>query len=293
MGDVTRPQQDPKPGRTEILPLVIADLEQRAKAGFEKYGSKLMSENGRDAMVDAYQEAQDLVMYLRQALEERNESRNDDLDAVDFMFNPGVTAREFLGRTEARQTRLAIEDRLIAEGCTTREKLDLEKRETQEKLKKLALGGDYSRPGRFIPVNGPMPCTSEWCGTTIDFSGYVQEDLRQGIGRGSLLDEVEKEMNESIAHEAHRLVHGDRGAQYGSPLDDFGRTAGMASALLQDKLKSDLTAEDVALLMICVKLSRAANMMKRDTVVDIAGYAEALWLVVEERANRNGEDRPQ
>jgi hypothetical protein len=31
-----------------------------------------MTNNGRDSLMDAYQEALDLVMYLRQAIEERN-----------------------------------------------------------------------------------------------------------------------------------------------------------------------------------------------------------------------------
>lgn len=56
---------------TVILPLVLADLSERAKHGREKYGTMLRAHNGRDALVDAYQEAMDLVMYLRQAIEER------------------------------------------------------------------------------------------------------------------------------------------------------------------------------------------------------------------------------
>lgn len=50
--------------------LVIADIEERKKLGLAKYGTLLQAFNGRDALVDAYQEAIDLVQYLRQALEE-------------------------------------------------------------------------------------------------------------------------------------------------------------------------------------------------------------------------------
>ena len=39
--------------------------------GLERYGTKLQTFNGRDALWDAYQEALDLVMYLRQAIMER------------------------------------------------------------------------------------------------------------------------------------------------------------------------------------------------------------------------------
>lgn len=62
----------PQPGRLDVLPLVLADLQARSDAGLQKYGTRLQTENGRDALTDAYQEALDLCMYLRQALAERD-----------------------------------------------------------------------------------------------------------------------------------------------------------------------------------------------------------------------------
>ena len=64
-------QPAPQPGGVTILGLVIVDLVSRAEAGRVKYGTYLQSNNGRDALMDAYQEALDLCMYLRQAIEER------------------------------------------------------------------------------------------------------------------------------------------------------------------------------------------------------------------------------
>lgn len=64
-------QPTPKGSGTPIIDLVIADLETRAKAGEKKYGEQLKAHNGRDSLLDAYQEALDLCMYLRQAIEER------------------------------------------------------------------------------------------------------------------------------------------------------------------------------------------------------------------------------
>jgi len=55
-----------------ILPLVMADIQARADMGQKKYGTKLKANNGRDVLMDAYQEAIDLVMYLRQAIAERD-----------------------------------------------------------------------------------------------------------------------------------------------------------------------------------------------------------------------------
>jgi hypothetical protein len=57
--------------RVPIWELVIADMQERDQVGRERYGTPLQAHNGRDALVDAYQEALDLVVYLRQAIEER------------------------------------------------------------------------------------------------------------------------------------------------------------------------------------------------------------------------------
>lgn len=65
------PQPAPQPGQAAVLPLVIADLEARATMGERKYGTRLMVENGRDHLVDAYQEALDLAMYLRAEIAKR------------------------------------------------------------------------------------------------------------------------------------------------------------------------------------------------------------------------------
>jgi hypothetical protein len=85
--------------------------------------------------------------------------------------------------------------------------------------------------------------------------------------------------DETILQEAQRLVHGDRGASYGHPLHDFERSAKIWGAILG----CDVTAEQVALCMIGVKISRECNRHKRDNATDIAGYAETLQMVVEER----------
>jgi hypothetical protein len=66
-----KPQPSPSGRGPEILPKVIHDLLARAEMGEQKYGTKLRAHNGRDALIDAYQEALDLVMYLRQAISER------------------------------------------------------------------------------------------------------------------------------------------------------------------------------------------------------------------------------
>ena len=65
---------EPKPtGNGEIvLNEVIKDLLDRSKEGEKKYGTLLKTNNGRNALMDAYQEALDLCMYLKQCLMENS-----------------------------------------------------------------------------------------------------------------------------------------------------------------------------------------------------------------------------
>lgn len=56
--------------RPSIHDLVIADIQDRKQFGLEKYGTLLQAGNGRRGLVDAYQEILDLVVYLRQYIEE-------------------------------------------------------------------------------------------------------------------------------------------------------------------------------------------------------------------------------
>jgi hypothetical protein len=65
-------QEQPIPNDSKaIWDLVKKDIEDRNEAGIKKYGTPLQAFNGRDSLIDAYQEALDLVVYLRQAIEEK------------------------------------------------------------------------------------------------------------------------------------------------------------------------------------------------------------------------------
>lgn len=66
-------QPTPTPtGGKPIWELVIADMHERDQVGRFRYGTPLQAHNGRDALQDAYEEALDLAVYLRQAIEERD-----------------------------------------------------------------------------------------------------------------------------------------------------------------------------------------------------------------------------
>lgn len=66
------PQPQPKQGRQDVLPEIIKDLQARTEVGIQKYGTPLQSHNGRDALIDAYQESLDQVQYLKQLILERD-----------------------------------------------------------------------------------------------------------------------------------------------------------------------------------------------------------------------------
>lgn len=63
-------QQQPKGGGQSVTDLVIRDLNARRELGISRYGQELLTNNGRNPMVDAYQEILDLACYFRQKLTE-------------------------------------------------------------------------------------------------------------------------------------------------------------------------------------------------------------------------------
>ena len=71
--DLVLEQKPPKKNdKPAVWDLVIQDMKDRDKEGFRKYGVRLQPHNGRDPLIDAFQEAIDLVVYLRQAIYERD-----------------------------------------------------------------------------------------------------------------------------------------------------------------------------------------------------------------------------
>lgn len=93
------------------------------------------------------------------------------------------------------------------------------------------------------------------------------EEIRDRMRRGALI--TGRSEGFDILDEARKIVR-ERRAIYGSPKEDFTRIAGMWSALLGVKIDP----EDIAPMMICLKLSRDQQGYKRDNMVDVCGYAK-------------------
>ena len=73
----TDEQPEPRPTSSRpVWELVVEDMHSRDQLGRSRYGVPLQAGNGRDALRDAYEEALDLAVYLRQAIEERRDDGN-------------------------------------------------------------------------------------------------------------------------------------------------------------------------------------------------------------------------
>ena len=70
----------------------------------------------------------------------------------------------------------------------------------------------------------------------------------------------------------------ERGESYGDPNENFERIADLWIALLgDDTLKRPLSSQDVAAMMICLKLARLASTKGHvDSMLDICGYAALM-----------------
>lgn len=86
----------------------------------------------------------------------------------------------------------------------------------------------------------------------------------------------------TILVDAALAVNGARNDDYGTPLENHSRTA----RLWSDYLGVPISLEDVCLMNVLQKVSRGRNLVTRDTLIDIAGYArnvEMAWEEVEQR----------
>lgn len=72
----------------------------------------------------------------------------------------------------------------------------------------------------------------------------------------------------TVAVDAIRLVDEDRNDSYGPPEENLSRIAAMWGAYIG----ADITAEDVALMMVLVKISRSKAGYSRDNAVDGVAY---------------------
>ena len=72
--DCVTDESNPPPTPTDHRPtweLVVEDMQRRDHVGRARYGTPLQPDNGRDSLVDAYEEALDLCVYLKNEILKR------------------------------------------------------------------------------------------------------------------------------------------------------------------------------------------------------------------------------
>lgn len=85
----------------------------------------------------------------------------------------------------------------------------------------------------------------------------------------------------NILHEADARVSLTAQPEYGDPRINLARIAVGWSELLG----VDVRPDQVAACMIWLKLARLSHAYKRDSVVDVAGYARCMEIVCEQSSN--------
>lgn len=95
------------------------------------------------------------------------------------------------------------------------------------------------------------------------------------------------EKEKTVLSEAEALVYGgDRNQNYGHPRESCQRIAGLWSAYLTGKYPETrgltLGPDDVALMMLLLKVSRETGKHQRDNDIDMAGYVGVHARVVGE-----------
>ena len=99
--------------RAHVVPLVLVDMRERDAVGRERYGTPLTSGNGRDHLVDAFQELLDGCVYLASELDEHGVGVATVLSAEVF---PDAAHRWYLRDVQqlcVSQIRAAIQLRAV------------------------------------------------------------------------------------------------------------------------------------------------------------------------------------
>lgn len=118
-------------------------------------------------------------------------------------------------------------------------------------------------------------CNDRQGHTPFDCSCSCHELKKYSLTKTSTLP-VQKD--DTVLEEAAGLIYGDRQQQYGNAKTNFGDIA----RLWEPIIGKDIGAEAVALCLLQLKVARAVNdvrqarPIKRDTIVDLAGYAGCI-----------------
>jgi hypothetical protein len=111
----------------------------------------------------------------------------------------------------------------------------------------------------------------------------INEISTQPSAKQDALTRIKEQFPFSPAAKALDLVNSARRRDYGHPRDNFASIAKAWNNYLTTKYRHSqllpaLGNEDVAMMMVLMKIMRQAITPKFDNLVDIAGYAECAFL---------------
>ena len=92
--------------KKRVIDGVWDDLHKRLEKGIETYGTPLTTFNGRNSLLDAYEEVLDLAMYIKQRMMEDRIIT----EAVMVIINEEIERLENPESTEERTVLLVLED---------------------------------------------------------------------------------------------------------------------------------------------------------------------------------------
>lgn len=72
-------------GNIAVWEVVVRDMNERNLIGIQRYNTPLQPFNGRNALIDAYQESLDLAVYLRQRILEDELSKDETSDIKAYL----------------------------------------------------------------------------------------------------------------------------------------------------------------------------------------------------------------
>lgn len=78
----------------------------------------------------------------------------------------------------------------------------------------------------------------------------------------------------------------ERENNYDHPKPNFERIAGYWNTFLKDKLAQPITASDVAMLMVLMKVAREQHKHTQDNLVDMVGYTLCAERIIDFEAEQ-------
>lgn len=144
---------------------------------------------------------------------------------------------------------------------------------------------DTSNEASWVVIDDKDNLVSSGCPMSKKDAQTLMQSLQNEMYLQARLDGILKPdcpspviTNKNVLEEANQLIYGDRAQAYGPVTASFTRIAKFWSVILD----TEVTAEQVGLCMIALKMSRQISRDGRDNLVDGAGYFGCIAKMKEE-----------